>query len=142
MERSISKYHAIFFEEIAAAVELCDRLVPCVSPRAGGAPHDAGRASVWLHVPPRSTQSTRSGCYLLLSPGAMTAAVRAGIVASGDASGELSRRALPARAVLVLGDDVVETRAPAPAIVERAERAATATLFTPVSGARSEAAAR
>src|SRR5512146_1855374 len=85
--QAISAYHALYFDEVAAAVEFCDRLVSFVVPRAGGRPHAAGNPAVWFHVPPRSTRTTREGCYLFLSPGAVAAAEAAGIATAGDVSG-------------------------------------------------------
>lgn len=119
--QAILTYQALYFEEVAAAVEFCDRLVSHVVPRAGGYPQGAARPAVWFHVPSRSTRSTRDGCYLFLSAGAVAAAERAGIVSEHELSGAVRRAALPPGSVLVLGEDLVDVppaRAPRPLVTE------------------------
>lgn len=120
--QAISAYQALFFDEVAAAVDFCDRLVSFVVPRAGGRPHAAGNPAVWFHVPPRSTRTTRDGCYLFLSPGAVAAAEAAGVATAADLSGAVPRAALPPGSVLVLGEDLADVpaaRAPHAAAPER-----------------------
>lgn len=134
---AIPTYQALYFDDVAAAVEYCDRLVSFVVPRVGGGEagyrHGTPRPAVWFHVPPRSTRSTRDGCYLFLSAGAMMAAERAGIGPAGEVSGALSRSALPPGSVLVLGDDPADVPVAAPSRPAAAERALGAS-YTPSSG--------
>ena len=109
MTVTIGAYQAVYFENVAQAVEFCHALVSHIVPRRGSRQASDERAVVWFHVPPRSTSSTRDGCYLFASPGAITAAERAGLDA--PVCGRVSRAALPPDAVLLFGDDAP----PAPA---------------------------
>lgn len=134
---AIPTYHALYFDDVAAAVEYCDRLVSFVVPRAGGGgegyQHGTPRPAVWFHVPPRSTRTTRDGCYLFLSAGAVMAAERAGIGPTVEPSGELPRTALPAGSVLVLGEDSAAVAPAKPSQRPAAERAVGG-AYTPPSG--------
>ncbi len=134
---SIPTYHALYFDDVAAAVEFCDRLVSFVVPRVSGGEagyqHGTPRPAVWFHVPPRSTRTTRDGCYLFLTAGAVMAAERAGMSPAGEMSGELPRTALPPGSVLVLGDDLADVPAARPARRPAADRAVGGT-YTPPSG--------
>ena len=134
---AIPTYHALYFDDVAAAVEYCDRLVSFVVPREGGGDqgytHGTPRPAVWFHVPPRSTRTTRDGCYLFLSAGAVMAAERAGIGPAGETSGELPQTALPPGSVLVLGEDFADVPPAKPARRTAAERAVGGT-YTPQSG--------
>lgn len=96
-------YDAMYFDDVGSAVEYCQALVPHIVPR-GGAPNPPDeRAIVWFHVPPRSTGSTRAGCYLFASAGAIAAAQRAGL--DTPLCGRVPRAALPPSAVLLFGED-------------------------------------
>lgn len=101
MPVAIGAYQAMYFESVANAVDYCHVLVSHIVPRRGLS--DAERAVVWFHVPTRSQSSTRDGCYLFASAGAIAAAERAGL--DTPLCGRVSRAALPADAVLLFGDD-------------------------------------
>jgi hypothetical protein len=100
----ICGYQAVYFEDIAHAVEYCHALVPHIVQRAGSARVDDEPAVVWFHVPTRSRKSTHHGCYLFASAAAIAAAERAGL--DTPLSGRVTRAALPPDAVLLFGDDV------------------------------------
>ncbi|MFL5422413.1 MAG: hypothetical protein ACJ79Y_16745 [Myxococcales bacterium] len=106
MSVTIGAYQAVYFENVAQAVEYCHALVPHIVPRPGS---DAieDRAVVWFHVPERSRNSSRDGCYLFASTGAIAAAERAGL--DTPLCGRVSRAALPPDAVLLFGDDAPPT---------------------------------
>ena len=74
MTVTIGAYQAVYFETVAQAVEYCHALVPHIVPKRGTAGARDERAVVWFHVPPRSHSSTREGCYLFASAGAIAAA--------------------------------------------------------------------
>ncbi len=122
MERVVGQYLAVYFDEVAAAVEFCHRLVPHVIPRFARTADMAGTSVVWFYVPPRSTRSTRDGCYLFMSPGALRAAQLAKL--ETPISGVVPHSALPISSALIFGEDNLEHAAAesAPA----AERAAAA----------------
>lgn len=103
----IDGYHAVYFDDVASAVDYCQALVSHIVPRCGADQQE--RAVVWFHVPPRSTNNTHGGCYLFASAGALSAAQRAGL--DTPLSGRVPRAALPPTAVLLFGEDV---RPPAP----------------------------
>jgi len=104
MSATIGAYQAVYFEDVAQAVEYCRVLVSHIVPRCG-APHVGDeRPVVWFHVPARSRSSTRHGCYLFASAGAIAAAERAGL--DTPLSGHVPRAALPPDAVLLFGEDV------------------------------------
>ncbi len=125
MEHSVGQYLALYFDDVASAVEFCHGLVPHVCPRVGA--DSAGRAVVWFHVPRRSTKSTRDGCYLFLSPGARRAAQLAQLEV--PVSGVVPRSALPPSCVLVFGEDSLEQAPPARApLADRVARAPAVTL--------------
>jgi hypothetical protein len=105
----IGAYHAVYFDNVAQAVEFCHALVRHIVPRPGARGATEERAVVWFHVPPRSQGSTREGCYLFASTGAIAAAERAGL--DTPLCGRVSRAALPTDAVLLFGDDVPPTPA-------------------------------
>lgn len=121
MEHLVGQYLALYFDDVASAVEFCHGLVPHVCPRVSEDPAaDAGRAVVWFHVPRRSTRSTRDGCYLFLSPGALRAAQLASL--ETPVSGVVPRTALPQNSVLVFGEDHLDHVAPP--VVRVADRVA------------------
>jgi hypothetical protein len=103
----IGAYQAVYFESISQAVEYCHALVPHIVPRPGGRETPDERAVVWFHVPARSRNSSRDGCYLFASAGAIAAAERAGL--DTPLCGRVSRAALPPDAVLLFGDDAPPT---------------------------------
>jgi hypothetical protein len=105
----IGAYQAVYFENVAQAVEYCHALVPHIVPRPGARGASEERAVVWFHVPARSQGSTREGCYLFASTGAIAAAERAGL--DTPLCGRVSRAALPTDAVLLFGDDAPPTPA-------------------------------
>lgn len=107
MSETIGAYQAVFFEDVAQAVEYCHALVPHILPRAARTPGE--RAVVWFHVPARSRRSTRDGCYLFASAAAIAAAERAGL--DTPLCGCVARTALPVDAVLLFGEDAPPTPA-------------------------------
>src|SRR3954471_2337389 len=107
MSVTIGAYQAVYFESVAQAVEYCHALVPHIVPRPGGRDAIEDRAVVWFHVPARSRGSSRDGCYLFASAGAIAAAERAGL--DTPLCGRVSRAALPPDAVLLFGDDAPPT---------------------------------
>jgi len=109
MSATISAYQAVYFDDVAQAVDFCHALVAHIVPRGGLQCPAEERAVVWFHVPERSHSSTRHGCYLFASAGAIAAAQRAGLDA--PLSGRVTRAALPVDAVLLFGEDTP----PAPA---------------------------
>lgn len=109
MTVTIGAYQAMYFESVAEAVEYCHALVPHIVSRQGVVAHADERAVVWFHVPARSQGSTRDGCYLFASAGAIAAAERAGL--DMPLCGRVTRAALPADAVLLFGDDAPPTPA-------------------------------
>ena len=106
MDSAIGTYYALYFEDIASAVEYCQSLVPHIVPRPGASPTGEERSVVWFHVPRRSTGSLYEGCYLFASAGALAAARRGGL--DTPMSGRVTRRGLPAASVLLFGEDEPE----------------------------------
>ena len=107
MSVTIGAYQAVYFENVAEAVEYCHALVPHIVPRHGCKDTADDRAVVWFHVPARSRSSSRDGCYLFASAGAIAAAERAGL--DTPLCGRVARAALPPDAVLLFGDDAPPT---------------------------------
>lgn len=107
MSLTIGAYQAVYFENVAEAVEYCHALVPHIVKRTGSRETADERAVVWFHVPERSRDSSRNGCYLFASAGAIGAAERAGL--DTPLCGRVSRAALPPDAVLLFGDDAPPT---------------------------------
>jgi len=107
MKVTIGAYQAVYFENVAQAVEYCHALVPHIvrHPRSRNTADE--RAVVWFHVPERSRNSSRDGCYLFASAGAIAAAERAGL--DTPLCGRVARAALPPDAVLLFGDDAPPT---------------------------------
>jgi hypothetical protein len=103
MTTTIGAYQAMYFENVAQAVEYCNALVPHLVPRAGASRAADDPAVVWFHVPARGRNSTRDGCYLFASTGAIAAAERACL--DTPLCGRVTRAALPSDAVLLFGDD-------------------------------------
>ena len=106
MDAVIGSYEAVYFDDVASAVDYCHTLVPFIVPRASTPLCDDARAVVWFHVPRRSTATTREGCYLFLSAGALAAAQRAGL--DIPVSGSVTRAMLPQECVLLFGDLTTE----------------------------------
>ena len=109
MTVTIGAYQAVYFESVAQAVDYCHSLVPHIVPKRGARGAADERAVVWFHVPARSHGSTRDGCYLFASAGAIAAAECAGL--DTPLCGRVSRAALPPDAVLLFGDDAPPTPA-------------------------------
>jgi hypothetical protein len=107
MNVTIGAYQAVYFESVAQAVEYCHALVSHIVPRPGLRGTGEERAVVWFHVPERSRGSSRDGCYLFASAGAIAAAERAGL--DTPLCGRVTRAALPPDAVLLFGDDAPPT---------------------------------
>ena len=103
----IGAYQAVYFEDVAEAVEYCHALVPHIVPRPGVSRPGDEPAVVWFHVPARSRSSTHRGCYLFATAAAIAAAERAGL--DTPLSGRVTRAALPHDAVLLFGEDVPPT---------------------------------
>ena len=107
MNVTIGAYQAVYFESVAQAVEYCHALVPHIVSRPGTRDTAEARVIVWFHVPERSRSSSRDGCYLFASVGAIAAAERAGL--DTPLCGRVPRAALPPDAVLLFGDDAPAT---------------------------------
>ena len=107
MNVTIGAYQAVYFENVAEAVEYCHALVSHIVPRPGTRDTPEERVVVWFHVPERSRSSSRDGCYLFASLGAVAAAERAGL--DTPLCGRVPRAALPPDAVLLFGDDAPPT---------------------------------
>jgi len=132
MSATIGAYQAVYFEDVAQAVEYCHALVAHIVPRGGTQRSQDDRAVVWFHVPARSRASTHHGCYLFASAGAIAAAERAGL--DTPLSGRVMRAALPADAVLLFGDDTPPpspTRKRSAHAASSARRSPPASVFTP-----------
>jgi hypothetical protein len=102
MSATVASYEALYFDDVAEAVEYCHALVPHVVPKAGRGP-DGEPPVVWFHVPVRSQASTRQGCYLFASACVIAAAERAGL--ETPLCGCVARAALPPDSVLLFGED-------------------------------------
>ena len=107
MTLTVGVYQALYFDSVAQAVEYCHALVPHIVARPGSSATADERAVVWFHVPERSRNSTRDGCYLFASAGAIAAAERAGL--DTPLCGRVTRAALPPEVVLLFGDDAPPT---------------------------------
>jgi hypothetical protein len=106
MAEPIGRYYAVYFAQLSAAIDYCQQLVPHVVRVLRATPAGEDRPAVWLYVPPRSEGSLRDGGYLFLSPGAVHAAIAGAMDA--PLGGQVSRRSLPPKAVLVLGEDIAQ----------------------------------
>ena len=109
MQEPVDTYYALYFDDVASAVEYCRSLVDHIVPRASAGGAVDSQPIVWFHVPRRCTSSTRDGCYLFASPGAYAAANRAGLDA--PMSGYIAGNAVPTESVLLFGS-VAPERAP------------------------------
>src|SRR5205807_10397197 len=99
MSDSIGAYQAVFFEDVAQAVEYCHALVPHIVPGPGSRRIPDDEAVVWFHVPARSRGSTRDGCYLFPSAAAIAAPDPACL--DTPLCRSLARAPLPADSVVV-----------------------------------------
>lgn len=121
MDLQSGRYYAVHFENIATAVDYCGEMVPHVVKRLRSGRSDGIDApAIWFHTPPRSAEPA-SGCDLLMTRGAILAALEGGM--RTPPVGPSMRTTLPAGAVLVLGEDgrqaPVRTRGPRPADTEK-----------------------
>ena len=120
MDLQSGRYYAVHFDEIAAAVDYCSAIVPHVVKRLRSGHADSGDApAIWFHT--LRDPGSPSGCDLLMTRGAILAALEGGM--RTPAVSPSSRTALPAGAVLVLGEDLrqapLRTRGPRPADTEK-----------------------
>jgi hypothetical protein len=116
MEIPDGRYYAFHFDDVSAAVDYCGALVPHVVSRLLIGEGDGVEESpaIWFHAAPRSSDG-RAGCDLLMTRGAILAAVAGGLETPRIGPG--MRAALPPGSVLVLGEDSHE-----PPIVPRTRR--------------------
>lgn len=97
------RYYAFHFDDVCAAVNYCDSLVPHVVTRLrSGEREGIDGPAIWFHVAAKSPKPAK-GCDLLMTRGAILAALEGGLPTPHV--GPLTRCQLPAGAVLVLGDD-------------------------------------
>ena len=120
MELQSGRYYAVHFDDVATAVDYCSAIVPHVVKRLRSGNVDGLDApAIWFH----NTREAGApvGCDLLMTRGAILAALEGGM--RTPPASPSSRTALPAGAVLVLGEDVrqapIRTRGPRPADTER-----------------------
>jgi hypothetical protein len=107
MELQSGRYYAVHFDSVATAVDYCGAMVPHVVKRLrSGCADGLDAPAIWFHAT-RDT-SAATGCDLLMTRGAIVAALEAGM--QTPSAGPSSRMTLPAGAVLVLGED--QRRAP------------------------------
>jgi hypothetical protein len=121
MELQSGRYYAVHFENIATAVDYCSEMVPHLVKRLRSGRTDGIDApAIWFHTVPKAPDSS-GGCDLLMTRGAVVAALEGGM--RTPAVGPSMRIALPAGAVLVLGEDIrqapLRARGPRPADAER-----------------------
>jgi hypothetical protein len=103
MEHLDGRYYAIHFDDVSSAVNYSGALVPHVVARLRSGERDGiDSPAIWFsaaNVPGEKLQ----GCELLLTRGAVLAAVAGGL--QTPVMTPSSRTSLPAGAVLVLGED-------------------------------------
>jgi hypothetical protein len=121
MEMQSGRYYAVHFDNVAAAVEYCSAIVPHVVKRLRSGCVESGEPpAIWFHHLPQNP-GEGTGCDLLMTRGAILAALEGGMRTPSAAPS--SRTALPAGAVLVLGEDLrqapVRTRGPRPADADK-----------------------
>jgi hypothetical protein len=121
MDSQSGRYYAVHFENVATAVNYCGEIVPHVVKRLRSGNSDGVDApAIWFHSSPRTTQGS-SGCDLLMTRGAILAALEGGM--RTPPVGPSLRTTLPSGAVLVLGEDMrqapLRTRGPRPAEAEK-----------------------
>jgi len=115
----VGRYYAFHFDDICAAVNYCNTLVPHVVRRLrSGDREGVDGPAIWFHV---AQPSEVRGCDLLMTRGAILAALEGGLPT--PQIGPATRAGLPAGAVLVLGDDQrqapIRVRGPRPQETER-----------------------
>src|SRR3954466_9274436 len=119
MELQSGRYYAVHFENIATAVDYCGAIVPHVVKRLRTGSDGVDAPAIWFHT--LRDPSSPSGCDLLMTRGAILAALEGGM--RTPPAGPSSRTTLPPGAVLVLGEDVrqapLRTRGPRPADTEK-----------------------
>lgn len=121
MDLQSGRYYAVHFENVARAVDYCGEMVPHVVKRLrSGCGDGIDAPAIWFHTIPRGVEASL-GCDLLMTRGAILAALEGGM--RTPAVGPSMRTALPAGAVLVLGEDMrqapVRKRGPRPADTEK-----------------------
>ena len=120
MDSQIAKYYAVHFENVLHAVNYCSEIVPHVVKRLRSGRIDGVDApAIWFHTLPKA--ETSSGCDLLMTRGAILAALEGGM--RTPPVGPSLRTSLPEGAVLVLGEDLrqapLRKRGPRPADAEK-----------------------
>lgn len=120
MDLQSASYYAVHFDDILAAVDYCGQIVPHVVKRLRSGRNDGIDApAIWFHTLPKSEK--RSGCDLLMTRGAIVAALEGGM--RTPPVGPSLRTTLPEGAVLVLGEDPrqapLRKRGPRPADAEK-----------------------
>ena len=122
MDLESGRYYAVHFEDIVTAVDYCSEMVPHVVKRLRSGQADGIDApAIWFSTLPRSASGSAAGCDLLMTRGAVLAALEGGL--RTPSPGPSMRTTLPAGAVLVLGEDMrqapIRTRGPRPADAEK-----------------------
>lgn len=117
METQDGRYYAFHFDDVSAAVNYCSDLVPHVVSRLrSGEREGIDGPAVWFHHMAGGIGSAIRGCDLLMTRGAVLAALEGGMPTPPISPA--TRSGLPAGAVLVLGDDTrqapVRLRGPRP----------------------------
>jgi hypothetical protein len=121
MDLQTGRYYAVHFENVAHAVDYCGEMVPHVVKRLrSGGVDGVDAPAIWFHSPPK-TADAPAGCDLLMTRGAILAALEGGM--RTPPVGPATRMTLPPGAVLVLGEDMrqapLRSRGPRPADTER-----------------------
>ena len=119
MELQGGRYYAVHFDSVATAVDYCGTIVPHVVKRLRSGREDGMDApAIWFH---RNVAAGQAGCDLLMTRGAILAALEAGM--RTPPANPASRTSLPTGAVLVLGEDTRQAplvaRGPRPADTEK-----------------------
>lgn len=113
MELRDGRYYALHFHDVSNAVNYCGALVPHLVKRLrAGDREGIGSPAIWFHVPPAVSNSC-GGCDLLMTRGAILAAIEGALQA--PLMGPTTRSTLPPGAVLVLGEDSRPSPTTAPA---------------------------
>jgi hypothetical protein len=118
MDLESGRYYAVHFENVVTAVDYCSEMVPHVVRRLrSGKAEGIDAPAIWFSKLAGSPGSASGGCDLLMTRGAVLAALEGGL--RTPSPGPAMRTALPAGAVLVLGEDMrqapIRARGPRPA---------------------------